>query len=139
MSATRSQEQIAHYRIECSTKECVVTRIPGVFLHAKSTEDVPAGTVIFEEGSSGSTMYGLIEGSVELRTAGGAVYTVSPEETFGEMALIDQKPRMATAIATSDSKLASIDQATFLLLVHETPMFALQVMGSMAERRRQVG
>jgi CRP/FNR family transcriptional regulator, cyclic AMP receptor protein len=117
----------------------VVTRIPGVFLHAKSTEDVPAGTVIFEEGSPGSRMYGLIEGSVELRTAAGGVYSVGPDETFGEMALIDQQPRMASAVAITDSKLASIDQATFLLLVHETPMFALQVMGTMAERRRQTG
>jgi CRP/FNR family transcriptional regulator, cyclic AMP receptor protein len=117
----------------------MVTKIPGVFLHAKSTQDVPAGTVIFEEGSTGSAMYGLIEGSVELRTSGGDVYPVGPEETFGEMALIDQQPRMATAVATTDSKLASIDRSTFLLLVHETPMFALQVMGTMAERRRQAG
>jgi CRP-like cAMP-binding protein len=43
---------------------------------------------------------------------------------------------MATATAAEDCELAVISQRMFLFLIHETPMFALHVMSSMAERLR---
>jgi CRP/FNR family transcriptional regulator, cyclic AMP receptor protein len=64
------------------------------------------------------------------------VIEVGPDETFGEMALIDSAPRTATAVATEDSVLAVIDRRRFLFLVGETPTFALQVMSSLAEKLR---
>ena len=44
--------------------------------------------------------------------------------------------RMATAVAVSETELAVIDRHRFLFLVHETPMFALSVMSTMADRFR---
>ena len=79
-------------------------------------------------------MFGVVEGRVELRLPDGRSVAVDPDETFGEMALVDKAPRSATA--TEDSKLAVIDKTRFLFLVHETPTFALQVMSSLAERFR---
>ena len=52
------------------------------------------------------------------------------------MAIIDSSPRSGTVIAVTDAKLAVIDRNKFLFLVQETPMFALQVMSTMAERLR---
>ena len=46
-------------------------KIPGVFYNAKSFRDVPAGTVIFEEGASGAEMFGVVEGEVEVRLPNG--------------------------------------------------------------------
>ena len=109
---------------------------PGLFFNAKSVEDVASGTVVFEEGAPSSQMYGVIEGEIELRTGGGTVFKVGPNETFGEMGVIDHSARRATAVATADSKLAVIDDGTFLFLVHETPMFALQVMRTLTSRLR---
>jgi CRP-like cAMP-binding protein len=97
---------------------------------------VPAGEVIFNEGDVGNEMYGIVEGEVELRTATRSIARLGPDDVFGEMALIDSSPRMATATATTDTVLAMIDKHRFLFLVQETPMFALQVMSSMAERFR---
>jgi CRP/FNR family transcriptional regulator, cyclic AMP receptor protein len=114
----------------------VVSPVPGVFHNAKSVQDVAAGTVLFEEGSTGSEMFGVIEGEIELRTTTGQVFKVGPNETFGEMALIDRSERMASAVATTDTKLAVIDQGTFLFLIHETPTFALQVMRTLTDRLR---
>jgi CRP/FNR family transcriptional regulator, cyclic AMP receptor protein len=111
-------------------------KVPGVFYHAKTIRDVPAGTVIFEEGSAGSEMFGIVEGEVEFRRSTGAVRTLGPEETFGEMALVDRSPRSGTVTALTDTKLAVIDRPTFLFLVQQTPMFAIQVMSAMAERLR---
>ena len=110
--------------------------VPGVFYHAKTIRDVPAGTVIFEEGSVGTEMFGVVEGEVEVRRSTGPVRRLGPDDTFGEMALVDRSPRSGTVVAVSDTKLAVIDRPTFLFLVQETPAFALQVMASMAERLR---
>jgi CRP-like cAMP-binding protein len=81
-------------------------------------------------------MFGIVEGEVEVRLPNGAVRRLGPDETFGEMAIVDSSPRSATVVAVTHTKLAVIDRRTFLFLVHETPMFALQVMSSMAERLR---
>jgi CRP-like cAMP-binding protein len=108
----------------------------GLFRNAQETVKVPAGEVIFNEGDTGNEMYGIVEGEVELRTATRSIARLGPDDVFGEMALIDSSPRMATATATTDTVLAMIDKHRFLFLVQETPMFALQVMSSMAERFR---
>jgi CRP/FNR family transcriptional regulator, cyclic AMP receptor protein len=114
----------------------MTVKVLGVFKAATDTRDVPAGTVIFEAGSSGEEMFGVAEGKVELRLPDGRSVTVGPDETFGEMALVDKSARSATATAVEDCKLAVIDKRRFLFLVHETPTFALQVMSSLAERLR---
>jgi len=101
--------------------------------------EVPAGGVIFEVGSPGDEMYGVIEGEVQIRTPAGSLTIVGPDDTFGEMAVVDGSARSATAVAVVDSKLAVINRKTFLYLVHETPMFALQVMSSISDRLRARG
>ncbi len=112
-------------------------KVQGVFKGASSTRTVPPGTVIFEEGSAGDEMFGVIEGEVELRLSDGRVLTLGPDDSFGEMALVDASPRSATAVAVSETTLAVIDRQRFLFLVGETPRFALQVMSSLAERLRK--
>ena len=111
-------------------------KVPGVFHNAKSFKDVPAGSVIFEEGTSGAEMFGILEGEVELRLPNGMVRRLGPDDSFGEMAIVDGSPRSGTAVAVTDTKLAVLDRQRFLFLVQETPMFALQVMSSIAERLR---
>jgi CRP-like cAMP-binding protein len=111
-------------------------KVVGIFKAAKETRELPAGTVIFEEGATGEEMFGVVAGKVELRMPDGRVFTLGPDESFGEMAIVDQSPRSGTAVAVEDTTLAVIDRRRFLFLVHETPTFALQVMGSLAERLR---
>jgi CRP-like cAMP-binding protein len=111
-------------------------KVRGVFKNAKAVRDVPAGTVIFEAGDAGDEMFGVIEGEVEVRMPGGLLRKLGPDDTFGEMAIVDSTTRSATVVAVTDTKLAVIDRHTFLYLVTETPMFALQVMSSIAERLR---
>lgn len=111
-------------------------KVLGVFRAATETRDAAAGTVIFEAGSTGEEMFGVIEGKVELRLPDGQTFEIGPDATFGEMALVDASPRSATAVAVDDTTLAVIDKRRFLFLVHETPTFALQVMSSLAERLR---
>ena len=103
-------------------------RVEGVFRGYRSTKSVAPGEVIFREGDHGDEMYGVLEGSVELRTGDELIATFGPDETFGEMAVVDDSPRSGTAVATEATVLAVIDRQQFLFLVQETPRFALQVM-----------
>jgi CRP-like cAMP-binding protein len=109
----------------------------GLFHNATDTRKVSAGTVIFTEGDPGAEMFGVVDGEVELRGSGGLLRRLEAHEVFGEMALVDDSPRSATAVAVADTTLAVIDRRRFLFLVQETPMFALEVMSVMAERIRQ--
>jgi CRP-like cAMP-binding protein len=111
-------------------------KVLGVFDAANEVREVPAGSVIFEVGDEGEEMFGVIAGRVELRMPDGRVFELGPDESFGEMAIVDNSPRSGTAVATEDTVLAVINHARFLFLVGETPTFALQVMTNMAEHLR---
>lgn len=107
------------------------------YVKGQALTDHPAGTTIFREGDPGTTMFVVEEGEVELTYGSGGSVRVGPGESFGEMALIDRRPRSATATAASDVKLYSITQGLFLVLIQETPYFALEVMQSLTERVRR--
>jgi len=111
-------------------------KVHGLFTNAQRTLNVPAGGVVFKEGDAGDEMYGVVSGSIQLQTTARVIATLGADDVFGEMAIVDSSPRMATAIATTDSVLAVIDRNRFLFLVHETPMFALSVISAMASRFR---
>lgn len=112
--------------------------VRGVFASATQTRTFEAGEVVFEAGDTGTQMYGVISGSVELRDGDAVVATLGPDSTFGELAIISKEPRSLTAVAAEESSLALIDERTFIFLVHETPTFALQVMRSLAGRIKQL-
>ncbi|HRX59654.1 MAG TPA: cyclic nucleotide-binding domain-containing protein [Candidatus Competibacter sp.] len=96
------------------------------------------GHVIFREGELGSSMYIVADGQVDIMLSGGRVLeTVSSGGILGELALIDDKPRSASAIAKTECLLAPVNREHFLALVQRTPLFALQVMRALAERLRR--
>jgi CRP/FNR family transcriptional regulator, cyclic AMP receptor protein len=114
-------------------------KVQGLFRNAQRTVTVPAGGVIFAIGDSGEEMYGVVRGQVSLDTDDHHIALIEVDDVFGEMAIIDKSPRMATATATEETELAVIDYRRFLFLVQETPTFALQVMSAMASRMRPPG
>ena len=111
--------------------------IRAVFINANEQREVAAGDAVFTEGDPGAEMYGLISGAIELRKNDHTLAVLAPGDTFGELALVDDSPRSLSAVATEPSVLAVINDKAFMYLVHETPMFALQVMRSMAQRIRE--
>jgi CRP-like cAMP-binding protein len=104
--------------------------------NSKDALDVPAGSVIFQEGDQAEHMYVVIDGAVDLVLNRTIIGTAGPGEAFGEMALIDNVTRSATAVARADSRVVPIDRRRFLFMVTETPNFALQLLGIMAQRLR---
>ncbi len=98
----------------------------------------PAGEVVFRVGDTGDRMYAVIDGAVDLIIHGKVVETVEAGGVLGEMALIEDLPRVATAIVKSDAKLVGVDRKRFTFLVQQNPFFALQLMSIMAGRLRRM-
>ena len=106
------------------------------FKHAKEVIEYKAGQPIFSEGEQGNLMYAVREGEVNIIYNDHIIETVTSGGIFGEMALVDEAPRSASAVAKTDCIVVPVDHDRFVFLVHETPTFALQVMHTMAERLR---
>jgi CRP/FNR family cyclic AMP-dependent transcriptional regulator len=100
---------------------------------------VDPGERIFLEKDMGNAMYVVRSGAVDVITFGKVLERIGPGGVFGEMALIDDGPRAAAALACEPSELAVIDKPTFLTLINEEPEFALRIMRLMAERVRRMG
>jgi len=78
---------------------------------------VSAGEYVFEEGDRGDHFFIVVRGSVELRKAGGdgakRLAVLKAGQAFGEMALLNQTPRSASAYALEDTDLLSVSRAAF--------------------------
>lgn len=107
-----------------------------LFEHSEGVCEFPPLSVVFGEGSPGDYLYVLLEGEVTVSIKGTDVWQLKAGEIFGEMALIDHRPRSASAIARTSVRAVRIDEMGFLQLVRQTPRFSLHVMRVMAERLR---
>jgi len=108
----------------------------GLFRNATDTRDFAAGDTIFEEGNAGHEMFVVKTGNVEIVLHGETIDTLGEGAIFGEMALIDARPRSATARAKTACSLVPIDERRFTFLIQQTPQFGLHVMRALAERLR---
>ncbi|HLX24301.1 MAG TPA: cyclic nucleotide-binding domain-containing protein [Usitatibacter sp.] len=108
-----------------------------VFHNEAEGRSFAAGEKIFSEHEMGFEMYVVISGEVDLSINGEVFETLGPAEPFGEMALIDQAPRTATATAKTDCVVLPIPEKRFLFMVQQTPYFSLQIMKVMTDRLRR--
>jgi CRP/FNR family transcriptional regulator, cyclic AMP receptor protein len=95
-----------------------------------------AGTTIFREGEQAHELFVIKRGDVRIQIGNRTVSELSADHIFGEMALIDNEPRSASAIAVTDVELVPVSEKQFLFLVGQTPYFALKVMRVLAQRLR---
>jgi CRP/FNR family transcriptional regulator, cyclic AMP receptor protein len=108
-------------------------------LYFKNQEPVTraAGDVLFRRGDPGDLMYIVKDGTVRITYGEGINVDVGPGETLGEMALIDGHARSGDAVAATEVELYPVNRGLFLVLVQETPYFAIEVMKSLTERLRR--
>lgn len=100
------------------------------------TRLVRAGGIIFREGEQANELFVIKSGYVRIQVGNKTVADLPADTIFGEMALIDNEPRSATATALTDVELVPVSEKQFLFLVSQTPHFALKVMRTLAHRLR---
>jgi CRP-like cAMP-binding protein len=96
-----------------------------------------AGDIIFREGDNALELFVIKSGQVRIQIGNRTVAELAPDTIFGEMALIDDEPRSATAVALTDVVLVPVSEKQFLFMVSQTPYFALKVMRVLATRLRE--
>ncbi len=100
------------------------------------------GDIIFREGDTGDVMYVLQSGQVRITKQTGAgevsIATLRPGEIFGEMALFDRQPRSATAVASGDARVLSVDKKKLFSTISRDPTLVFKILESMSQRIRKL-
>src|SRR4029077_14827397 len=104
--------------------------------------DCKAGAVLFRTGDEGDAMYIIEKGKVRIcvRAKDGHEVTLTElhrGDFFGEMALLDGKPRSADARVAEDARLAVLSREHFLSFTRRNPNVALEMLTALANRLRQ--
>ena len=100
-----------------------------------------AGEQIFKEGDTGDGIYVVKEGSVEISMAINqnvrrTFAKLGPGEMFGEMAVLELKPRSANAIAATPTQVFFIPREELLLMLGDSPALSLQFLREISQRLR---
>ena len=107
-------------------------------LFARFGRDCEPGEVLFREGEGGDTMYVLQSGAVRItKTVKGEEKTLAilgAGEFFGEMAILNAKPRNATAIVEEPSRVLVLGARTFEQMVVSNAEIAVRMVKKLARR-----
>jgi CRP/FNR family transcriptional regulator, cyclic AMP receptor protein len=99
------------------------------------------GTVLFKEGEPGREMFVIQQGKVTISKRVGAVekvlVTLGAGEFFGEMSILNNKPRSATASCAEDAKLLVIDPKTFEAMIRGNAEIAVRMIKKLADRLQE--
>ncbi len=87
-----------------------------------------AGEMLFQQGEPGDGMYGVIEGAVEIRNGDGIAQRFGAGTHFGEMSLLEERPRLVSAVAAEDTDLFVLTRRTFEGLLGESPSVAARIL-----------
>jgi signal transduction histidine kinase len=107
---------------------------------AVSLEQLKEGEMLFEEGDDGAIAYVIDSGEIEILKASGdrqvLLNVLNPGDVVGEIALLDESPRMAGARAGSATTLLAIKKATFDELLDQSSSFARAMFDIVVARMR---
>jgi CRP/FNR family transcriptional regulator, cyclic AMP receptor protein len=96
--------------------------------------DRPAGQVLTREGQSGHEFFIVLEGEVEVRQGDRVIATRGRGDYLGEIALLDERPRTATVVATTPVSVEVLSRREFISLLAEAPELSEQIMATVAQR-----
>ena len=116
---------------ECSAKE--IRSISSV----ADSVTVPAGRVLVKEGTVGRELYLVVSGKAAVTRKGKTVATLGPGSHFGELSLLDRRPRNATVTSKTDMELFVIGQRQFNALLDTIPTLSRKLISAMAARMRE--
>lgn len=103
---------------------------------AKATEDmeVEEGKVLTHEGRTGSEFFVIIDGDVAVTKDGSEIRRLGPGEFFGEIALIEDRPRTATVTALTPLRFFVLTRQAFRSLLAHQPELEQKVNAALQER-----
>ncbi len=110
-------------------------------LFARFGKQVPKGTVLFRENEPGQEMYiiqsGKVRISMRVREIEKTLTILGKGDFFGEMSILNNKPRSATAEVIEDARLLVIDPQTFETMVRNNAEIALRIIKNLSARLQE--
>lgn len=105
---------------------------------AKMTEDldVEEGKVLAREGETGREFFVILEGEVSVTKDGSELRRLSDGDFFGEISLVEDRPRTATVTATTPLRFFVLTRQSFRSLLEHQPELEEKVMRALEERLR---
>jgi CRP-like cAMP-binding protein len=100
--------------------------------------DVPAGKVLMREGDAGREFFVLVTGTVAIDRGGTRVRTLESGDFFGEIALLAEGPRTATATTEGPATLLVLGHREFHSLMDKYPAIRTCVLDALAKRIRNL-
>jgi CRP-like cAMP-binding protein len=100
--------------------------------------DVPAGRVLMKEGESGHEFFVIVDGNVRIARGGATVRDLGPGDFFGEVALLSEGPRTATATTETPARLLVLAHREFHSLMAQFPSIQTCVLSCLADRIRRL-
>ncbi len=98
---------------------------------------VPPGRELCEQGTIGREFFLIVEGQAAVRRNNRKVATLGPGQYFGEMALLDRRPRSATVTSETDMTLLVLGQRQFNGILDAVPALSRKLLAAMATRLRE--
>ncbi|MGE5595516.1 MAG: Crp/Fnr family transcriptional regulator [Hyphomicrobiales bacterium] len=124
----------------------LLARLPGDDMRALASKgrmrSYPPGTTIFGEGERGDSLHVVVDGRVRISVTSGSgdeatVAMVGPGDCFGELSLLDGRPRSASAITSSPTKTFVVTRDAFVEWIQERPAAALAILETLSLRLRR--
>jgi CRP-like cAMP-binding protein len=100
--------------------------------------ELPAGRVLFHQGDSAQELFLVVMGQVRVERNGTVLAVRGPGEFFGEIALVAEGPRTATATCITDCRLLVLVHRDFHTVMDEFPTLKLRVLETLAKRVRSL-
>lgn len=101
-------------------------------------KDVGAEEIIFKEGDEGDALYVIVSGKVSIFVSQGGntieLATLAEKSFFGEMALVSEQPRSASAVAIEQTKLIEIKKEHFMALFNKDSSMAAKISNEFLKR-----
>jgi CRP/FNR family transcriptional regulator, cyclic AMP receptor protein len=98
---------------------------------------VPAGRVLCEQGTIGREFFFIVSGEASVRRNNRRVASLGPGQYFGELALLDRRPRSATVVSDTEMNLLVLGQRQFNGMLDAVPALSRKMMAAMATRLRE--
>ena len=143
----RLRARVIRFSVHDNDEKHYANRLPAIFgksivdalrdrLGHASVVRFREGAKIIKKGNPGTTMYVVFEGEVAVAVGRRILEKVGAGGVFGEMTLVDQMPRAASAVARTDCALISMNREQLMTLVKSNPDVGMAMMRAAAERLR---
>ena len=98
--------------------------------------DVPADRVIARQGEIGTGFFLIVDGAVRVVRDGEELAVLGPGEFFGELSVLDGKPRVAQVVTIAETRCLALATWDFEAVLLANPSLALAILRGLAERLR---